>query len=63
MLSCLNVLDDKNMPFSKSFLLDNFMNNKTKQRPKIGILSRLVYNPKKQDNSYNKESLYFDVEL
>ena len=37
------------------------MNNKTKQRPKIRILSRLVYNPKKQDNSYNKESLYFDV--
>ena len=35
----------------KPFLPDNFMNNKTKQRPKIIILSRLVYNPKKQDNS------------
>ena len=30
------------------------MNNKTKQRPKISILSRLVYNLKKQGNSQNK---------
>ena len=33
------------------FLPHNFMNNKTKQRPKISILSILAYNPKKQDNS------------
>ena len=25
--------------------------NKTKQNPKTSVLSRLVYNPKKQDNS------------
>ena len=29
----------------------SFLYNKTKQRPKISILSRLVYNPKKKDNS------------
>ena len=27
------------------------VNYKTNQRPKISILSRLVYNPTKQDNS------------
>ena len=36
---------------SISYLPDNFMNNKTNQRLKIIILSRLLYNPKKQDNS------------
>ena len=45
----------------KPFLLDNFMNNKTKQSPKINILSRLVDNSKKQDNFQNKISLCFDV--
>ena len=30
---------------------EQYMNNKTKQSPKIYIQSRLVYNPKKQDNS------------
>ena len=37
------------------------MYNETKQRTKISILSRLVYNPKKQDNYSNKIPLYFDV--
>ena len=37
------------------------MYNETKQRTKISILSRLVHNPKKQDNYSNKISLYFDV--
>ena len=45
----------------KPFLPDNFMNNKTKQSPKINILSRLVDNSKKQDNFQNKISLCFDV--
>ena len=43
------------------FLPENIMNNKTKQIPKISILSRLVYNLKKQDNSQNKIWLYFYI--
>ena len=48
----LNNLDFKLVILhQKPLLPDNLMNNKTKQRPKISILSRLAYNPKKQDNS------------
>ena len=41
----------QNIKIQKPFLPYNFMNNKTKQRPKISILSRLIYNPKKQVSS------------
>lgn len=35
----------------KTFLCDDFMNNKAKQRAKTSILSRSVYNRKKKGNS------------
>ena len=44
--------------FLNAFLTDNFLNNKTKQRPKISILSRLVYNPKKQDTNLDKMLIF-----
>ena len=48
----------------KPFLRDNFRNNETEQRSKISILSRLVYNSKKQNKNeikYRYISTLFNI--
>ena len=58
-----NLFKKYNIKHSISSILTTWTesNNKTKQSPKITILSKLTYNNEKQDTYQNKISPYFDV--